>query len=96
MLSRETQESIRHDAEVESRYWRTSWALLGDTAVLLDVPFKDKDRAKANKARWDSTLKKWYVDNWVSFMLCWDEFVPQDIKDRVESKRNEMRSNKRP
>ena len=27
----------------------------------LDVPFKDKDQAKARGARWDSAVKKWYA-----------------------------------
>jgi len=31
------------------------------TQTYLDVPFKDKDQAKALGARWDSAAKKWYA-----------------------------------
>lgn len=29
--------------------------------TFLDVPFKEKDEAKALGARWDAGAKKWYV-----------------------------------
>ena len=31
------------------------------TKVFLNVPFTQKDEAKALGARWDATQKKWYV-----------------------------------
>ncbi len=34
-------------------------------AVYLNVPFADKDKAKAKGARWDATKKKWYAPHGV-------------------------------
>ncbi len=33
-------------------------------ALLLNVPYAEKDEAKALGARWDNTLKKWYVEDY--------------------------------
>jgi len=30
---------------------------------ILDVPFSEKDEAKEDGARWDSSLKKWYINS---------------------------------
>ena len=30
--------------------------------ILLNVPFKEKERAKALGARWDFVLKKWFIE----------------------------------
>ena len=45
----------------------------------LDVPFKDKDQAKALGARWDVAAKKWYVPDGreVSLFNAW---LPSDLK----------------
>ncbi|MEI6145674.1 MAG: DUF5710 domain-containing protein [Methylococcales bacterium] len=33
------------------------------TKIHLNVPFAQKDEAKALGARWDAALKKWYITN---------------------------------
>jgi len=35
--------------------------------LLLNVPFSEKDEAKSLGAKWNSQLKKWYVDNKVEY-----------------------------
>lgn len=30
--------------------------------LYLDVPYQEKDRAKALGAKWDAKVKKWYTD----------------------------------
>jgi len=34
-----------------------------DSKIYLNVPYVEKDEAKALGARWDATKKKWYVPN---------------------------------
>jgi hypothetical protein len=34
---------------------------MADSKIYLDVPYAQKDSAKALGARWDATTKKWYV-----------------------------------
>lgn len=34
--------------------------------VYLDVPYAEKDEAKALGAAWDPVKKKWYVPDWIS------------------------------
>lgn len=34
---------------------------MSDTKIYLNVPYAQKDEAKALGARWDATRKKWYV-----------------------------------
>jgi exodeoxyribonuclease VII large subunit len=50
----------------------------------LDVPFKDKDQAKALGARWDGAAKKWYVPEGreVSLFNAW---LPSELKQGMLS-----------
>ncbi|WP_394753826.1 DUF5710 domain-containing protein [Crenothrix sp.] len=46
---------------------------MADSKVYLNVPFAQKDAAKALGARWDGTVKKWYVpaDKDISLFTQW-------------------------
>ena len=55
----------------------------------LEVDFCDKDYAKANKAKWDATRKRWYVkgvripanlEQFTIVELC----VPYEMKDKAK------------
>ena len=49
------------------------------SSTYLDVPYKEKDQAKALGARWDLTAKKWYVpeDQDLAVFNAW---LPSDLK----------------
>ena len=44
----------------------------------LNVPFQEKDAAKAAGARWDATRKKWYVPSGRDINL-FGKWLPQDL-----------------
>jgi hypothetical protein len=37
--------------------------VIQEMTLILDVPYEEKDKAKQLGARWNPTLKKWYVEN---------------------------------
>jgi hypothetical protein len=48
-------------------------------AVILNVPFAEKDQAKGLGARWDATRKKWYVPHGIDVNL-FGRWLPDEIK----------------
>ncbi|MDG6772930.1 exodeoxyribonuclease VII large subunit [Thiomicrorhabdus sp. ZW0627] len=54
--------------------------------TFLDVPFKEKDQAKALGARWDSVSRKWYVPSELSEQLDqFERWLPIDQKTQPSS-----------
>lgn len=49
--------------------------------LLLNVPYAEKEEAKALGARWNSNLKKWYVSNPLTYpnFSKWIDFPKEDI-----------------
>jgi hypothetical protein len=71
-MNQHTKDSCDYDALVEQRVWQATWDRLSrDGKVYLEVPWKDKDDAKALGAWWDSSNKKWYARNPSVLMECW-------------------------
>jgi len=52
---------IRHRREVAGDCPGTSKSKIGTVTTYLNVPFKQKDEAKAKGARWDGEARKWFV-----------------------------------
>jgi exodeoxyribonuclease VII large subunit len=52
--------------------------------IYLDVPFKDKDQAKALGARWDSAAKKWYAPEGRDVAL-FNAWLPAGLKTGMAS-----------
>ncbi|MFC7517188.1 DUF5710 domain-containing protein [Herbaspirillum sp. GCM10030257] len=48
-------------------------------AVILNVPFAEKDQAKGLGARWDAARKKWYVPHGVDANL-FSRWLPDELK----------------
>jgi hypothetical protein len=53
---------------------------LGKIRTLLDVPFTEKDEAKALGARWDPILRRWYCPSGID-PLVFDQWLPVSLKD---------------
>lgn len=51
-----------------------------DAALILEVPYADKDKAKKAGARWDATRKKWYVPQGTDIQL-FKTWWPADMGD---------------
>ena len=73
-LSRHTIASCNYDAQVDLKNWTRTLERMGGL-VYLEVPFLQKEDAKARGARWDRTKKKWYADTASALMDCW-HWVP--------------------
>lgn len=63
-----------------------------DTKIYLNVPYAQKDEAKALGARWDATSKKWYVpaDKDISLFTKWHAdaavpFSPSTVSSKSKS-----------
>lgn len=48
--------------------------------VLLDVPFAEKDDAKALGAKWDPRLRKWYVPSGRS-PVKFERWMPEHVRN---------------
>ena len=46
--------------------------------ILLNVPFKEKERAKALGARWDFVLKKWFIETNKTQIVGFIEWLPHN------------------
>jgi len=88
ILRPETVETVFHpEAETEeqamelvARLTEEGRAAYVGERILLEVPFKDKDEAKARGARWSQEEKRWYV---MSKLVDLDDFGDW-ISDRAE------------
>ena len=49
----------------------------------LEVPFRDKDRAKFLGARYDMARKLWFVPDGLDFW-CFSEWLPDDVQSFVK------------
>jgi exodeoxyribonuclease VII large subunit len=49
----------------------------------LQVPFRDKDRAKSLGARYDMARKLWFVPDGIDFW-CFSEWLPDDVQSFVK------------
>lgn len=47
------------------------------SSLILNVPFGEKDEAKALGARWDPTRKKWYIDAQQAAIEAFTRWVPR-------------------
>ena len=45
--------------------------------LILNVPYKEKDQAKALGAKWNPDIKKWYVQNRQDYVKFCKWVVPQ-------------------
>ena len=58
------------------------------TKTYLNVPYAEKDAAKALGARWDAAMKKWYAPNTADMALFtkWvgESAIPTAIKDQTK------------
>lgn len=49
-------------------------------AIYLNVPYAQKDIAKANGARWNPSVKKWYLPAGVAVAAALTPFLPAGFK----------------
>jgi len=62
--------------------------------IYLDVPFKDKNEAKASGAFWDQNMKKWYAKEWDTEALeKLQKWLPQNINDADNVNENSSKIN---
>lgn len=51
-------------------------------ALLLNVPYAEKDEAKALGAKWDTQLKKWYVEDYRHYSDFYKWIEPVEIENK--------------